>query len=192
MFPEHYRFNKMKNIILSLLLPALLASCKNSTYNYSDKETQVFLDEITKNIQLEVGYMDPLDELGVTNILLLTRYPLSDKQYHEFNTIGYIKENNEDIADSVSCRLKLYELINQDNEKVELVFINDNILTNLQKYALIHDASFIYQDLGLDLTVNKPFEELNGYIIIEFVMPNNITREVKIPVNISLLEQLFY
>jgi len=44
--------------------------------------------------------------------------------------------------------------------------------------------------LGIDIDLDKKFEKLKGYIIIEFEMPKKKKKEVKIPVDISIYDRL--
>lgn len=172
----------MKTITLSLFLILLLVGCQNSNQSFSKEDTQLLLQEITKNIEIEPSEYFDSNNPGSTNLLIVTRYPLSEKQLMEYNKFGYIKTNTEDIADSVAYKVKNHKLINQD--AIEVQFVDNNKTNYLQKYALIKDEGIVYQDLGFELTINSIFTKLDGFVTIEFSMPNNMTKEVKIPVSI--------
>jgi len=47
-------------------------------------------------------------------------------------------------------------------------------------------VSSILQLISIDIRLDKKFEKLNGFITIEFEMPNEMKKETKIPVNISI------
>jgi len=49
---------------------------------------------------------------------------------------------------------------------------------------LIKEQDSVYQDLGFELTINSIFNSLEGFVTIEFIMPNKMKKEVTIPVSI--------
>ncbi len=172
----------MKTKIFPFVISILLTGCHHTEEAYSNEDTQLLLQEITKNIEIEPSESFDANNPGSIEILFITRYPLSEKQSKEYNQFGYIKTNTEDAADSVLFRVTNYELRNQDSIAVH--FVNNTKSNYLEKYALIKEQDSVYQDLGFELTINSIFNSLEGFVTIEFIMPNKMKKEVTIPVSI--------
>jgi hypothetical protein len=84
--------------------------------------------------------------------------------------------------------LKGYKLSNEKKENLKLI---DNGRANgLQEYGLWEYNQILYQNLGIPLKLDKKFEKLTGFIVIEFEMPNGSKKEHKIPVNISIDDKI--
>ena len=60
----------------------------------------------------------------------------------------------------------------------------------LQEYGLWEYDNVVCQNVGVELKVNDKFEKLIGFINVEFKMPDGITKELKIPVNISITDKI--
>jgi hypothetical protein len=75
-------------------------------------------------------------------------------------------------------------LFNEKNEKLQ--FADNGQAIYLQEMNLWEYDKVLFQNLGIEVKLNKPFEKLKGSITMEFEMPGNIKRMVKIPVNISI------
>lgn len=171
--------------LLPIFILSLL-SCSQENFKYSSNETEQFLNDITKNIEAEISFITENDQLPADNFLIVTRFPLSETKLLEYSKKGYLKNSFEDLPNYTSVNFKSYELTNEKNKKVKLV---DNQTDNfLQKFNLWKYDGVLSQNLGIDIKLDQKFEKLNGFISIEFEMPNGMKKEAKIPVNISIFD----
>lgn len=182
----------MRNLLLLLTIFPFLMSCNrknNPGYKYSDHETEQFLNEITKNAKVSITDIteikkQPTDEFG-----LITRSPLSKKEVDEYHkNHGTIIVKNDNIYDFATYILKDFELTNENNEKLQ--FIDNGRSKNLEGLPLWEYEKILYRNLGIVFKLNKKFEKLNGFIKIEFEMPNRMKKEIKIPVNITINDKV--
>ena len=182
----------MKKLLLLLAILPLIISCNgqsNSNYIYSEKETQQFLNEITKNAVVSITDItemrnEPSDEFGI-----ITKYPLSKEEVDEYNkNKGTIVNSDGKIDHFTTYKLKNYELRNEKNE--ELQFVDNFRSKTLKGLPLGEYENVLYKNLGILFTLNKKFEKLNGFIAIEFEMPNGMEKEIKIPVNITINDKV--
>jgi len=173
-----------------------MISCQNSdkpNYKYSEKETEQFLNEITKNAKASITDITEIKKQPTHEFGIITRYSLSPKQLEEYNkNNGTIVNKEDDISNFATYTFKNYELINEKNEKLQ--FVDNGRDVYLQELPLWEYDNILCQNLGIGIQLNKKFEKLKGYIIIEFEMPGNlfgkINHEVKIPVNISIYDKV--
>jgi|GEM_PF-6363639 len=164
----------MKKNSLILLLTILLSHCNSSTY--SEKESILFLKEILKNIEVLPG--DNNSDVPINELLFTSKYKLSNPNNKNIEPT-YIDE----IADSMYFKIDSYNL---ENEKSESVYLDlDSSLKKFHKYAILEEDGFLYQDIGIDLTLTTYFKTLNGFITLEFILPKNIVQKTKIPINLS-------
>lgn len=176
---------------LSLLFILLITSCQNSNqpdYAFSKEETNQFLDEIVTNAKVSIGGITGIEKLPTKELYILTRYPVSKdalKEYKANNRTIYNKDNN--ISDFATYTFKDNELANEKNEKLQ--FIDTGRAIYLQESSLWAYNTILYQNLHIEMTLNKNYSQLKGYITIEFQMPgfiSTINKEVKIPVDITI------
>lgn len=183
-----------KFLIFAVFL--FLISCNkqdNREYNYSESETEQFLENIVKNAKISIGDITEIKKQPTDELYLLTRYPLSKAaldEYHK-NKETLINKDN-DISDFATYSFKDYELINEKNEKLK--FIDNGRAIYLREVGLWAYNDVLWQNLVIDIKLNKNYEKLKGHITIEFEMPKNIfgkiKKEVKIPVNITVYDKV--
>ena len=181
----------MKNLFLLLTILSFMTSCNrnNPNYKYSDEETEQFLTEITKNAKVSITDIteikkQPTDEFGV-----ITRHPLAKKELDEYTkNRGTIVVKDDNIYDFATYNLKDYELKNEKNDLLK--FIDSGRSKNLQALPLGEYGKILYRNLGIVFKLNQKFEKLNGFITIEFEMPNGMKKETKIPVNITINDKV--
>jgi len=65
---------------------------------------------------------------------------------------------------------KSYELINEQNEKLN--FVDDGRAIYLEEYGLWEYDKILYQNVGISFKLDGKFSTLKGYINIEFEMPH--------------------
>lgn len=177
-------------IFYLFILFTFLYSCKHnsSNYKYSEIEARNFLDNITSNSKVMITDLTEIDRQPTNKFLIYTRYPLSEKQLEEYNKQQSLINNGDDISDFTTYTFKNYELVNERNEKLQ--FVDNERAVYLQKFGIWEYNNVLYQNLGIGVALNKNYEKLTGYIVIDFEMPSNITKEVKIPVNISIYDTI--
>lgn len=179
----------MKNDLILFAVLALIMSCQNSNYHYSDSESKEFLNQITKNAKASITDITEIKKLPTDLFGIITRHPLSKKNVDEFNkNNGTIVNKNDDISDFATYDFKGYELINEKNVKLE--FVDNGRAIYLQKYGLWDYDKILCQNLGIELQVNGKFTKLKGYLEIEFKMPDGEKKEVRIPVDISVNDKI--
>ncbi|CAM4125263.1 hypothetical protein [Flavobacterium weaverense] len=178
----------MKNVLTLLFIALSLQSCGQDKFKYSDKETEQFLIAIAKNAKTEISFITENEKKPTDNFLLVSRFPLSEKHLEEYNKNGTIKNTFNDLPDFTTFTFKSYELVNEKKEKVNLV--ENAIGDYLQKFALWKYNGILFHNVGIEITLNRKFEKLNGFIIIEFEMPNGMKKETKILVNISIFDKV--
>ena len=191
---------KTTTILMMILLSATMISCKHAnkyndklSYPYSKEETEQFLDEITKNATAYIGDITEIERQPTDELYIITRKSLSDKELEEYNqNSGTIYNTNDDIEDFTKNTIKDYSLVNERGEKLHV--LDDGRTAYLQEYGLWVYDNVLCQNLGINITLDKKYEKLNGYITIEFIMPGTIfgkiKREVKIPVNITIHDEV--
>lgn len=179
--------NKFTLLLLSILILSL-HSCKQDNYKYSSTETEQYLTDITKNIKAEISFITENDQLPSDNFLIVTHFPLSQKQLSVYSKKGYIKNTFDDFPDYTSVNLKDYELTNEKNNKVKL--LDSPTDYTIKKFNLWKYDDVLSQNIGIDIYLDQKFEKLNGFISIEFEMPNGMKKEAKVPVNISIFDKV--
>lgn len=161
----------------------------NPNYKYSDLETEQFLNEITKNAKVSITDLteikkQPTDEFGI-----ITRHSLAKKEVDEYNkNRGTIVVKNDNIYDFSSYLIKDYNLKNEENKMLH--FVENGQSKNLQGLPLGEYDKILYRNLGIVFKLNGKFEKLDGFITIEFEMPNGMKKETKLLVNISISDKV--
>jgi hypothetical protein len=179
----------MKNYLYLFAVLVLMMSCQNSKYHYSESESKEFLNDITKNAKASITDITEVKKLPTDVFGIVSRYPLSKKNLEEFNkNRGTIISKDDDISDFVTYTFKSYELINEKNVKLGLV--EDGKSTYLKEYGLWDYDKVLCQNVGIELQVNDKFTKLKGFIDIEFKMPDGEKKETKIPVDISINDEI--
>lgn len=174
-------------IILTITIMALLASCQNSTkskYNYSEIETEQFLNEIIKNAKVIITDITEIEKQPTDKLLIYTRFSLSKQQLEKLE--NDVVNKDDDISDFTTYIFMDYELTNEKNEKLR--FVDKGRAVYLQEFGQWTYNNVLCQNLGIDVNLDKKFEKLKGHITIVFEMPKKKKKEVKIPVNISIYD----
>ncbi|WP_405415491.1 hypothetical protein [Maribacter sp. Asnod1-A12] len=183
---------KAYNLCLFIIISFLLISCNGqqySNYKYSKKETEQFLDDIVKNAKISIGDITEIKKEQTDELYLFTRYPISETEIEEFDkNNGTITNKDDDISDFTTYSFKDYELITENNEKLQ--FVDNGRAVYLQEYAIWEYNNVLYRNLGFEIKLNKKYEKLKGHITIEFEMPRNVKREIKIAVNTTIYDKL--
>ena len=182
----------MKKILALFTIIPFMLSCNgqdNPNYKYSKEETETFLNEISKNAKASITDLTEINRKPADEFGIITRYPLSKKNTEEYITNrGTVVNKDDDISDFATYTFKNYELINEKNEKLK--FVDKGKAIYLQEYGLWDYHKIVYQNLGIAIDLNKKFEKLKGFISIEFKMPNGTSKEIKIPINISIYDKV--
>jgi hypothetical protein len=182
----------MKKVIYSILIMPLLLSCTGTSTpkcNYSEKEKEQFLDDIVKHIEVSFdGWTEYTKTPTTDQLLIVSRYPLPQNRLKEYDENRYIVNRDDDIADFATYKFKDYELINENNEKLQ--FVDKGVAVYLRECGIWNYDNVLCQSVVIDTELNKQYAKLKGYIDIEFEMPGKFTgkikKEVKIPVNITV------
>lgn len=182
----------IKNLLLLLSIFPIIVSCNqqnNPNYKYSDKETEQFLNEIAKNAKVSITDITEIKRQATDEFGIITRHPLTNEELDEYNkNNGTIVVKDDNIYDFASYVLKDYELRNERNDKLQ--FVENNRSKNLQGLPLGEYNKVLYRNLGIMLKLDKKFEKLSGWITIGFEMPNGMKKEIKIPVNITINDEV--
>lgn len=181
----------IKHYLIFFLLP-FFACCQNeanSGCKYTNKEAIAFLDDVIRYAGAGIDSYTEIRKKTADQFYITSRYPLSKAQLEEFKeNDSTIYDRRDDISDFASYHFKDYELFNEKNEKLQ--FIDNGQEVHLQEMNLGQYDNILYQHLEIEVKLNKNFEKLKGSITMEFEMPNNKKREVKIPVDISIYDKV--
>lgn len=179
----------MKKLLILLAIIQLIISCNTKNYPYSDVETEQFLNEVVKNAQATITDLTEIDRKPAEKFGILTKHTLSKKDLDEYNkNNGTIVNKEDNIYDFAAYHLKDYEL---KNEKDEVFKILDSGASKvLRGLPLWEYDNVLCRNLGILFNLYKKLEKLNGFIEIEFEMPNGMKKDVKIPVNISINDKV--
>jgi hypothetical protein len=178
---------KAFQILLLIFFAICSTSCNGqnkSNKKYSEKEKNDFLNTIAKNTVVCIDDFTEIKKQPTTDLLIYTRYPLSEKKINEYNKVGVLKNSDDDISDLGSYEITDYKLVNEKGE--ELKFVENGRMNYLQETSLGEFNGILNQRLIIRLNVNVVYSTLKGYIKIEFEIPNNLKRKVEIPINISI------
>ena len=179
----------MKKLFLLLSFLTAVMACKNSDYHYTDKETEQFLNQIANNAKASITDLTEIKNEPTNLFGIVTSYPLSKQKLEEYDkNNGTIKNSDDDISDFATYQFKKYELLNEKNQQLKLV--DNGRAVYLQEYGLWDYNQIMHQNLGIELQLDQKFATLKGFILIEFEMPNGMQREAKIPVNISINDEI--
>lgn len=178
----------MKSKLLLLIFPVLI-SCQGSESKRTSNNQphEQFLSDISLNSKVVINDITEIKRQPSDDINLVTKYPLSKEKKEEYDKNGTLT-NNSDISDSTIYKIISYNLINEKNEKVEIV--EDGSSKSLQKFALSDYNKLLYQNLGIKFKLNKKFETLKGSINIEFEISKTDRKEAKVPVNVSIHDKI--
>lgn len=180
---------KVKACLFLIAISYTLTSCVNSNYRYSDAESMEFLNVIAKHAKASITDITEIKKQPTDLFGIVTRYPLSKKKLEEYHkNDGTIVNTDDDISDFATYTLKSYELINEKNK--QLSFVDDGRAIYLQEYGLWEYDKILYQNVGISFKLNDKFSVLKGYVNIEFEMPHGEKKETRIPVNISINDQI--
>lgn len=170
-----------------LALPLAVACQSSPTVNNADMQT--FLNELCKNATVTITDKTERDRQPATQFHIVTKFPLSGAQLTAYRKNGgTLMNNDDDIANRVTYIIKGYTLTNEKNE--QLTFPDTGKPDHLQLYGITGDDSVPHQSLGMKITLHKTFEKLQGHIVCEFTAPGGTKKEVKIPVNISIQDNV--
>lgn len=146
----------MKKLLILFVIAQLMISCnrQNSNYKYSDAETEQFLNEVIKNAKASITDITEIDRKPTDKFGIITKYQLHKTEVEEYNRNGGIIVNKEDnIEDFLIYQIKKYELKNEKNETVDLVY--DGKSKSLQSLPLGEYDNVLYKNLGVLFTVRK-------------------------------------
>ena len=174
-----------------MILP-IVTSCQSdgkSSFPYTKEETRQFLNDITKNAVVNITDLTERNKQPTNEFEIVTHYPLSAAKLQELEANdGILKNKNDDISDFASYTFKAYQLTNESSE--QLKFVDNGRAIYLQEYGLWEYNKVMSQNLGISIKLDGKFKTLKGSIIIEFEMSNQLKKEVKIPVAISVEDKL--
>ncbi|NMB32990.1 MAG: hypothetical protein GX992_01945 [Clostridium sp.] len=181
----------MNKKLFYLLILIVVTSCKGgkSNHEFSKNEKDQFLNEVVKNANVVIDGITKNHREPADQFLILTRHPLSEEKLKEYNeNNGTIYYNENDIHHYATYVIKSYELL--DENRNHLYLVDYGRAPYLAASSLWRYDGILCQHLTIDLKLNEKFEKLEGYIVIEFEMPDSffkkMKKETKIPINITI------
>lgn len=174
----------MKKSFLIALFPIFIA-CQQSNKNqkFSEKESNNFINIISNNAKVTIDDITEFQKLPTNNFVITTKYPLPKEKLVAYNKNGGTLSNDDnDISDFATYTIVNYNLVNEKNEKIELI----NNSNSLQETSLWENNKVLNQNLMIKLKTNKKFEKLIGELNVKFEITPGSKKEVKIPVKISV------
>ncbi len=179
----------MKKLLQLLFLSALFACHAHSAqpYPYSADQARALLTQLSAHVLVINSDLTLIKKKPAREFDLLTYYPLPKIKLDEYKRNGHITNKNDDIADFVTYEIKDYELINEKNEKLQVK--ESSKAASLQDFALWTYDHVLSSQRGFHVKLDKPFERVKGHITLVFEMPGRITREVRVPVDLSVTDE---
>ena len=156
-------------------------------YRYSAVEAQALLEQLATHVMIINSDMTLSRKAPANTFDLLTYYPLPKDQVKAYERNGHITEKDDDIADFVTYKIKDYALSNEKSEALRLQESGGD--ASLQDFALWTYDKVLSGQLGLAVKLDKRFERVKGHMTIVFEMPGKLTREVRVPVNLSVTDK---
>lgn len=144
---------------------------------------KTFLETITKNVVVCIDDVTEIKKQPTKEFLIYTHYSLSPSLVSEYKKSDVLKNSSDDIHDLASFEIKNYELLNEKGQKLELKYEG---ITDLQGTSLGEFNGELSQRLIIHQFLDQNYSELKGFINVIFKMPNDMKKEVKIPVQISI------
>jgi len=179
--------NMIRIQLLCMLLP-LTVCCqptKAKQEKYTSKQMDDFLGQITTHAGTSISSYTEYKREPTDEFYIVTRYPLSKEKLKEYNqNDGTLQNSADDISDFATYTVKNYELIDEKDNTLQILDHGRGIY--LQEMGLWEYDSILCQNLGIDIKLNQHYEKLKGFITVEFEMPNDNRKAVKIPVDISI------
>ena len=178
--------------LLPLVLSALLALFACQAYAaprfpHSADEARALLTHLGAHVMVLNSDMTLIKQKPASELDLLTYYPLPKAKVDEYKRNGHIVNKNDDIAEFVTYRVKDYELTNEKHEKLR---IKDDIrAASLQDFALWTYDNVLCSQRGFQVKLDKTFERVKGHVTLMFEMPGNVTREIRVPVDLSIADK---
>lgn len=178
--------------LLPLILSALLTLLAGPThaaprFPHSADEARALLAHLGAHVQVINADLTLARKKPAKEFDLLTYYPLPKAKLDEYKRNGHIVNRNDDIAEFVTYKVKDYELINEKNEK--LLMKDSSGASSLQDFALWTYDNVLSSQRGVQVKLDKTFERVKGHITLVFEMPGNLTRETRVPVDLSITDQ---
>lgn len=155
--------------------------------DYSAESQKSLFNEIVSNIYIRIDDPTSISKKPTKKVLLLTKTILNGEQLKEYNERLSLKNKNDDLHDYVNYRIIEYTLKNQKGENIQII---ENIPTQtLGETSLSKDNGKLYQDLYINLILDKEFIKLEGMIKIEFTLGKDNKTNIDIPVKISIYDE---
>lgn len=155
-------------------------------HRYSAAEARALLEHLATHVMIINSDMTLSKKAPANTFDLLTYYPLPKDKVNEYKRNGHIA-NNDDLADIVTYKIKDYALTNEKNEALQLSDNGGDAA--LQDFALWTYDGVLSGQLGLAVKLDKRFERVKGHMTMVFEMPGKVTREVRVPVNLSIKDE---
>ena len=175
---------------LLALIPLAAVACQVQAaprFPYSAVQAQEFLGHLAAHVMVINSDLTLRKKTPANAFDLLTHYPLPKDQVNEYKRNGHIVNKNDDIADFATYRIKDYALTNEKNETLRIE--DDAGDSSLEDFALWTYDNVLSGQLGLSLKLDKRFERVKGHMTMVFEMPGKVTREVRVPVNLSIKDE---
>jgi len=186
----------MKGLSMKKLLPLVLSASlavfafqapAAARYPYSAAEARALLAQLDAHVMVINSDLTLIRKKPSNEFDLLTYYPLPQAKVDEYKHNGQIVNTRDSIGDFVTYRVKDYALVNEKNEKV---LMKDNISApSLHDFALWTYDNVLSSQRGIQVKLDKSFERLKGHITLVFEMPGNITRETRVPIDLSFTDK---
>ncbi len=177
---------KLPSLVLSVLFACQAHA--GPRYPYSAEETRAFLAQLGDHVMVVNSDLTLARKQPANAFDLLTYYPLPKDKVKEYERNGAIVDRNNDIADFATYRIKDYELTNEKQERLR-IRDDDAGAAALQDFALWTYDNVLCSQRGLYVKLDRRFERVKGHMTLVFEMPGNITRETRIPIDLSVKDK---
>jgi hypothetical protein len=155
---------------------------------YSKEQKNALLDTLAANIFVRIDDFTSIHHEPANKFIILTKSLLDSAKAAEYKENGVLYNQDDDIEDFVTYKIIDYQLKNEKNEQLQIKIEDWDIY--LQETSMSNDNGKLYRNLFSRKELNGAYEQLLGNIKVKLAIPPNIEREIDIPVNISINDEI--
>lgn len=156
-------------------------------HRYSAAEARALLEHLATHVMVINSDMTLSRKAPSNTFDLVTHYPLPKDKAKAYERNGHIAHQDDDLAEIVTYRIKDYALTNEKNEALRLRDGGGD--GSLQDFALWTYDKVLSGQLGLAVKLDKRFERVKGHMTMVLEIPGKLTREVRVPVDLSITDK---
>lgn len=178
---------KLRPLVLSTLFVLFACQAHAAPHDPSTSEAQALLTQLGAHVMVINSDQTLIKKKPASEFDLLTYYPLPEAKVDEYKRNGHIVNTNNDIADFATYKVKDYDLTNEKHEKLRMK--DNGRAPSLQDFSLWAYDNALCGQRGFHVKLDKTFERVTGHMTVVFEMPGSITREIRVPIDLSITDK---